>query len=142
MTYVPFDSTALYQQAITAGDPHIGLMPELSAIGWGEKIRYVAQTGEQRSASFPDVPIFAELGLPQIKGVNYAFCVRSGAPDANVQKLNDAVNRAVTQQQVRIDLGRFLMELRVQTLAQAREMLAGHVRAVTEIASRMGVRQQ
>ncbi len=140
MSYVPFDSTAVYQQAIAAGDPHIGLMPELAARGWGETIRYLAQTGQQRSASFPDVPTFAELGLPQIKGVKYAFCVRAGTSHPNLQRLNDAVTQAVTPR-VKTEFGKFLMELRTQTLAEARETLVEHVRAVTEIASRIGVKQ-
>lgn len=137
MSYVPFDSTTLYQKAIAAGDPHMGLMPELAATGWGERIRYIAQTGQRRSEVFPEVPTFSDIGLPQIKGVKYALSVRAGTSTALIAELSAAVSQVVQKPHVKAGLGKFLMELNAQTPQQASEMLMEHARAVSLITGRM-----
>lgn len=137
--YRPFDATGDYQQSIANGHPHIGLMPESAAVNWGERIRYIAQTGDVRSASFPDVPTFGELDLPNIKGVTYTLSVRAGTPADTVQALNDAVSNALAQPLIAGQFKAFTLDILRQTPEQARTNLGAHVRFLSTSAKEAGV---
>jgi tripartite-type tricarboxylate transporter receptor subunit TctC len=52
------------------------------------RLRALAVTGAHRLASMPDVPTFAEAGVPQVDGViSFGVIAPKGVPDAIVDKL-------------------------------------------------------
>jgi tripartite-type tricarboxylate transporter receptor subunit TctC len=66
------------------------------------KLRPLATTGPKRLPQFPDVPTFAELGYPKIEVLNWQGVIApKGTPPAIIAKLNDAVNRALKEPDMR-----------------------------------------
>jgi tripartite-type tricarboxylate transporter receptor subunit TctC len=58
----------------------------------GGKVRGLATTGDHRSASFPDIPTFKELGVPAISlSTWYGFAAPKGTPQAVIDKVYTAL---------------------------------------------------
>jgi tripartite-type tricarboxylate transporter receptor subunit TctC len=68
-------------------DSTVAIVPHLKA----GKLRPIAITSAKRSALLPDVPTFAEAGLPGMESYAwYGFFGRAGTPKAVIDKLNAA----------------------------------------------------
>jgi tripartite-type tricarboxylate transporter receptor subunit TctC len=66
-------------------DSTVAIVPHLKA----GKLRPIAVSGAKRSAILPDVPTFAEAGLPGVESYAwYGFFTRAGTPKDVVDKLN------------------------------------------------------
>lgn len=60
------------------------------------KLRALAVTGAKRAESLPDVPTIAELGFPGYLATNwYSFIAPASTPAPIVQKLNEAIVKAI-----------------------------------------------
>lgn len=61
------------------------------------KVRVLAITSDKRQAMFPEIPTMIESGFPGFESYVWAsLFVLSGTPDAIVDKLSDAFNKALT----------------------------------------------
>lgn len=66
------------------------------------KLRVVAVMGSQRQAAMPEVPTFAELGLKGFEDVPYyGLFAPAGTPKATLDRLAQAVQKAIAQPDVR-----------------------------------------
>ncbi|MDO8903703.1 Bug family tripartite tricarboxylate transporter substrate binding protein [Hydrogenophaga sp.] len=66
------------------------------------KLRVVAVMGTQRQAAMPEVPTFAELGLAGFEEVPYyGLFAPAGTPQATLDRLATAVQKAIAQPDVR-----------------------------------------
>ena len=66
------------------------------------KLRVVAVMGSQRQAAMPEVPTFAELGLKGFEDVPYyGLFAPAGTPKASLDRLAQAVQKAIAQPDVR-----------------------------------------
>ena len=73
-------------------------MPSLQ----GGKARALAVTGKTRVSTLPDIPTFAEAGYPDVVVLNWqGIVVPKGTPQAIIAKLNDAVNKALKDPDMR-----------------------------------------
>jgi len=62
----------------------------------------VALMGQQRQAAAPDVPTFAELGLKGFEDIPYyGIFAPKGTPTATLERLADALAKAVAEPAVR-----------------------------------------
>jgi tripartite-type tricarboxylate transporter receptor subunit TctC len=65
------------------------------------KVRALAVSGAKRSSSLPDVPTFAEVGVPGMEFSNwFGVLVPAGTPAEIVQRLHRDVNAAVAATEV------------------------------------------
>jgi len=66
------------------------------------KLRPIAVTAKTRLAQYPQVPTFAEAGFPAVEVQNWqGVIVPRGTPPAIVARLNDAVNKALREPDMR-----------------------------------------
>lgn len=66
------------------------------------KLRPLAMTGSKRLALYPEIPTFAEVGFPKVEVLNWqGIIVPKGTPPAIIAKLNEAVNRALKDPDMR-----------------------------------------
>ena len=66
-------------------DSMIAIMPHIKS----GKVKAIAVSGAQRSSQLPDVPTFAEAGLPAVVSYAwYGFFAPAGTPKAIVNKIN------------------------------------------------------
>ena len=105
-THVPYQGSAPALTGVVAGDTQFALdnVAAVPLIKSG-KLRALAQTGRTRSAHLPDVPTFAEAGLPQFDvTATWGLLAPAGVPAPIVAKLNDALVRAVNDPSLRESL--------------------------------------
>jgi len=103
MVHVPYQGTGpamtdLLGGRIQAIMENVPLIPNIKA----GKIRALAITGARRSDVLPDVPTFAEVGLPSydVTGT-WGLLAPAGVPERIVAVLNDALVKAVADPAVR-----------------------------------------
>jgi tripartite-type tricarboxylate transporter receptor subunit TctC len=76
-------------------------LPVLDLIATG-KLRALAVTGPKRLAALPNVPTVVEAGFPELVIEDwFGFVVKSGTPDAIIETLNRAINKALAKPSVR-----------------------------------------
>ena len=94
----------------------------MSLIGAGQ-VRALAITG-QRSPLLPDVPTFAEAGLPQVDAQTFAgLLAPAGTPPAIVAKLQTAYDAALKSPRVR----QRLAELALNPIGGASTVFAEYI---------------
>ena len=104
MTPIHFRGAGPAVAAVVGGEPGIGcgaISGPLAQIKAG-KLRPIAVSSSQRLASLPEVPTLAEVGFPGLQDYTWiAVFVPAGTSPEIVQKLNDALNRAIQSPDVR-----------------------------------------
>jgi len=95
LVHVPYRGGAPSVMAVVAGETQVNfsapstILPHIQS----GRLRALAVTGSHRLASMPDVPTFAQAGLPEIAGViSYGVVAPKGVPDAIVNKLAAGLN--------------------------------------------------
>ena len=98
MTPIHFRGAGQAVVAVISGEPPVGSMaisgplPQIKA----GKLRALAVSSARRIAALPDVPTFAEAGFPGIEDYTWiGVFLPAGTPSPVVQKLNEAINRAI-----------------------------------------------
>jgi tripartite-type tricarboxylate transporter receptor subunit TctC len=90
--------------AVVAGEPMIGcgaISGPLAQIKAG-RLRAIAVSSAKRVPSLPEVPTLAEAGFPGVEDYTWiGIFLPAATPAAMVQKLNDAVNRAIRSADLR-----------------------------------------
>lgn len=96
MIHVPYKGSAPAITDLVGGhvpmmfDTTIAIMPQIKA----GKVRAIAVSGAQRSAQLPDVPTFAEAGLPSVESYGwYGFFAPAGTPPEIIAKINEATQK-------------------------------------------------
>ncbi len=103
MIHVPYRSPMEAVRAVVANEasiasPSIPSAPELIRAG---RLRALAVTGTARSNLLPDVPTTAEAGYPGVLFTSWTgLFAPAGTPKAIVEKINQAVNQALTRPEV------------------------------------------
>jgi tripartite-type tricarboxylate transporter receptor subunit TctC len=97
MVHVPYKGSAPALTDAIAGhvpmmfDSTIAILPHLKA----GKLRPIAVTGAKRSPELPDVPTFAEAGVPLESYAWYGMFARAGTPKPIIDKLNAEARKAM-----------------------------------------------
>lgn len=99
MNFVPYNTTSPYADLV-AGQVNVIFDALPAAIGnvKAGKLKILALTGKTRHPNFPDVPTFAEAGLPDYSPTAWiGLFTPAGTPAAIVEKLSDAMQKAAVQ---------------------------------------------
>ena len=104
LTHIPYKGSSPALTDLIGGHVAIyfsSLPPAIALVKEG-KVRALAVTGPQRSASFPDLPTVAEAALPGYEAVlHYGIVAPAGTPRPIIDKLNAALNAALADADVR-----------------------------------------
>ena len=98
--HIPYRGGGPAMNDLLAGqvDYMFEMLPSALPYVRGGKVRPLAIAHEQRLASLPDVPTFKELGIPGMEVSNwFGIVAPKGTPKPVVDKLNQAVNRALQE---------------------------------------------
>jgi tripartite-type tricarboxylate transporter receptor subunit TctC len=110
-TLVPFNGAAPAMNALLGGqvDYICNAIPDTVAQAQSGTVKVYAITTAERSAALPDVPTTKEAGLPEFDASAWnALFAPKGTPQAALDRLADALDRALDDQNVRrrlLDLG-------------------------------------
>jgi tripartite-type tricarboxylate transporter receptor subunit TctC len=115
-TMIPFTGTAPVLAAMLGGqidyecDPVLGTLSQVQA----GAVRALAVAARKRSPMLPDVPTSYEQGLPEFDCAPfYAVFAPNGTPQPIVEKLTEALNKGLSEEQVQkrlSDLGADIIE--------------------------------
>jgi tripartite-type tricarboxylate transporter receptor subunit TctC len=98
LVHVPFRGATAAIPDLLAGrvDMFIGAINSLLPLIKDGKLRALASAGDKRIASLPDVPTFAEAGLPGVKiGSGVGLVAPAGTPPAIIDTLNRAIEEII-----------------------------------------------
>ncbi|PIT75181.1 tripartite tricarboxylate transporter substrate binding protein [Limnohabitans sp. JirII-31] len=103
--FVPYNTSSPYTDLVGG---QVQLMFDALPVALGNvragKLKVLALTGKTRHPNFPDVPTFAEAGLPDYTPTAWiGLFAPAGTPAAIVDKLSAAMQKATTQNQVLAD---------------------------------------
>ncbi len=99
--HLPYPGAGPYMTAVASGTIDWIILGEVNAAGLRPRVIHYGITGKTRSTTLPDVPTFTELGFPKLFGPAYALAVRTGTPQAIIDKLSSAVAAAMTAPEVK-----------------------------------------
>jgi tripartite-type tricarboxylate transporter receptor subunit TctC len=99
IVHVPYKGGSQAINDLIAG--HVQLMFEslnsISSTAKSGKVRGLGVSGPRRSPAFPDLPTIAEAGVPGYDAGTWSGVIApAGVPKPIVEKLNAAINRAIT----------------------------------------------
>jgi tripartite-type tricarboxylate transporter receptor subunit TctC len=122
LTHVPYKGTAAAMTAIAGGE--VGAIStvaaDIKALVTAGKARLLAVAGEQRDASFPDVPTFREQGYDLVAKPWYGLFAPAGTPAAAVDRIAKAATGAINDPALR----RRLVEMGLEPTGQGPDRLA------------------
>ena len=98
---------------VVSGEPPIGSMAISGPLPFIQsgKLRALAVSSAKRVAALPDVPTLAEAGFPGVEDYTWVgMFFPAGTPAPVVNKLNEAVNRAIRSPDVRARLDQLAFE--------------------------------
>ena len=104
LTHVPFRGTGATLTDLIAGrvDLMITTLPSVIGAVRAGQLRPIAVTDEVRSPLFPDLPTFAEAGVPgYVAVIHYGMVAPGGLPRDIGETLNGALDAALADPQVR-----------------------------------------
>jgi tripartite-type tricarboxylate transporter receptor subunit TctC len=104
LDHVPYRGAGQAINDLVAGHVQVGFLGPTALIPHYKAgtLRLLAQTGETRSRSLPDVPTLLESGFPTLTLESwYAAFVPLGTPGALIARLNAAANGALANPRVR-----------------------------------------
>ena len=142
---VPFKATPDVIAAIRGDQIQAGLdilSPLLTQIQ-GQVLQPLAVTGARRSRLLPDVPTAQEAG---VKGLNAAswngLAVPAGTPGAVIEQLNQAVNAALKDAEVRAKLEALNLDPHPGSPKDALAMLAGDIQRWGEVIAKAKIERK
>lgn len=103
LMHVPYKGAATAAADLAAGrvDMMLVTLPSMAGLVDQGKIKVLANGIKQRGASTPNVPTFAEAGLPSFEGYTWNnLFAPAGTSAAVIAKLNAALNKALRDPQV------------------------------------------
>ena len=126
LLHVPYRGSAPAMADLFAGEIQIMLTTSptaLTNLATG-RVAAVGVASARRLAVMPDVPTFAEQGLPQFLAASvYAVLAPKGTPDDVVAALNTALNQVLNDDATQRRFAQLGVQVVHSTPAQARELL-------------------
>ncbi|HEX9433333.1 MAG TPA: tripartite tricarboxylate transporter substrate-binding protein [Burkholderiales bacterium] len=121
MKHVPYRGSGPAVTDLIAGHIPAIMLPfgsQLAHLKAG-RLRMLAQTGENRAASAPDVPSFKELGYPTLAFPGwYGIFAPAGTPAELVNRYNDVIVKAIRAPEVRERMRAVELEPREMSAAE------------------------
>jgi len=118
------------------------IQPVLGHVQSGQ-LRAIAVTSPQRFFSVPDVPTFAESGLPGYDVTSwYGLALPAGTPAPIVKKLAEATRQALARETVAQQIRTAGALPKSSTPEELRDHIAGEIKRWTEVRDKAGIPQQ
>ncbi len=142
---VPFNGTPAVLTALRGGQIDVGveiLAPVLPQIK-GQALRALAVTGDKRAAALPQVPTAKEAGVKTLYAASWnALAAPAKTPRDIVQRLNQEIQSALNNPDVRKKLIDMNVDPQPGTLQQAADLLSSETRRWGDVIQRAGIAKQ
>ena len=142
MTPVPYKGSAPLVTALIGGEVALGVDTVASAAQHAKagKVRALAVTGAHRSPQLPDVPTFAEAGLPGVSMVGwYGLVAPAKTPAPVLDTLGRAVEEVMRDPQVRKSIEDMAMEPVFMPGPAFRDQISSELATFGAVGKRAGI---
>jgi tripartite-type tricarboxylate transporter receptor subunit TctC len=143
LTHVPYRGAAPAVTALLSNEIQLLFDSTTTAIGHirGGRVRALAIASPARLSILPDLPTFAESGLPGFEaGVGHGILVHSATPAARVALLNNAINTALADPEYKKQMADLGVVLVGGTHEQFQTYLSAERRKWSEVVQKRGIR--
>src|SRR5262245_33006578 len=145
MTHIPFRGTPAALAALSGKQVDVVIeliQPVLGQVQSGA-LRAIAVTSPERFPSVPDVPTFAESGLPGYDVTSwYGLALPAGTPQPIVGKMTDALRRALARESVAQQIRTAGALPKSSTPQELKEHVARDIKRWSEVRDKAGIPQQ
>jgi len=145
MTHIPLggDGPAITELLGDRVSVYLGSVAPLTPHVKSGKMRALAVSGSRRSPSLPEVPTMAEAGLPGYSVSGWFGVIGvTGTPQSILERLNDAVVKAVAMPDVRERLLETGAEPVSSSIAEFRKTINDNLNLYKDTMKRAGIPQQ
>jgi len=145
MTHVPYKSVGPAMADVVGGQiPATFSTPPTSLpLVKAGRLRILAAAAQKRSALLPEVPTFAENGLPGIDVSNwYSIMSVGGTPQPVIKRLHAEIARAIASPDMRPRLAASALEPAPNTPDEFRAMIAREIKRWVGVVKDAGIQQQ
>lgn len=136
MVMVPYKSTTDALNDVITNRIQVWFTPVSSGLPVynAKQARMLAVTGDSRASVVPDIPTFKELGYPDLTAeVAYFFVAAKGTPKPVVDKLYDAIDKALQNPKIKEALSAQGVDEKRGPPGELGTYLAGEIKRWTEI---------
>jgi tripartite-type tricarboxylate transporter receptor subunit TctC len=145
MTHIPFRGTPAALAALVGKQVDLTfelIQPVLGHIQSGS-LRAIAVTSPERFPSVPEVPTFAESGLPGYDVTSwYGLALPAGTPAPIVGKMTDGLRQALARESIGQQIRTAGALPKSSTPAELRDHVAREIRRWSEVRDKAGIPQQ
>jgi tripartite-type tricarboxylate transporter receptor subunit TctC len=138
---IQYKGSAEYIAAMMANDVQLAFTPVYSMLPYVKdgKLKILAVTGDKRAKALPDVPTFAELGLPQVRNNWFALFAPRGTPSALVEKLNADLTAVIKSPEISKRIQDIYFEPVGSSAAQLRQRIQSDIDEWSALAKQVGI---
>ena len=143
--HVPYKSTPATLTGLIAGE--VQMVIELIQTVQGQvqagKMRAIGVTSPQRFPTVPDIPTFAETGLPGYDVTSwYGLAFPAGTPAAIVEKTNKALRELLATDSVRAQIAKVGALVKSSTPDELRAHIVSEIDRWKAVREKAGIQQQ
>jgi len=145
ITHVPYKSAGLSTTDVVSGQIQATMSsaPASMPLVKTGRIKILAAASAKRSALMPDIPTFAESGVPGVVVTNwYSIMSRGGTPQPVIKKLHDELTRAIQSPDMRTRLASAALEPAPNTPEQFRAMIAAELQRWARVMKEAKIQQE
>ena len=143
--HVPYKSGGLMTTALLSGEVQfmfLGISPALPHVKAG-RLRTIAVASAKRSSIAPEVPTFAEAGVPGVVVDNWLGVITTaGTPKAIVDRLNAEIVRAVRAPDIAERIAQQGLELTTNSPAEYAAFFRSEIEKFAKIVKAAGIQPQ
>jgi tripartite-type tricarboxylate transporter receptor subunit TctC len=145
VTIVPFKTTPDLITAILRGDVDVGFdfYAGLQPVIVDNKVRIIANSGEQRDPLLPNVPTAKESGLPQYVVTSWnGLASAAGLPADVLTVLNREINAALADPALQAAAGKLGIDASGSTPDEMRDRMAADIKKWAAVIEKAGIEKQ
>ncbi len=145
LVHVPYKSGGQMVAALLTGESHLmflGISPALGQVKAG-RLRTIAVASARRSPTLPDVPTFAEAGVPGLVLDNWLGVLTTGrTPKGVIDKLHSEIVKAVRAPETTERMAQQHLEVVASSPAEFSAFFRGEMAKIAKVVSAAGIEPQ
>jgi tripartite-type tricarboxylate transporter receptor subunit TctC len=143
MTHVPFKGSGPAWTALLSGDIDLLFDSMPGPLRYPGKVRPIAVAGPKQLPGMPDIPTFAEAGLPGVETVFFwAMLLPAGTPADIVARLNSALGQTLRDPALQSDFAKQSMEATPGTSAEITDFMSREIPRWQKVVQAAGIRAE
>ena len=143
MVHVPFKGSGPAWTALLSGDIDLLFDSMPGPLRYSGRVRPIAVAGPKRLSGLPDIPTFAEAGLPGVETVFFwAMLVPAGTPADIVARLNSALGQTLRDPALQSEFARESMEATPGSTAEIADFMSREIPRWQKVVQSAGIKAE